>query len=383
VTYGARSHSGSAEGVDVDTVRLGVVGAGNIAAMNVKGYLLDPRCEVAAVCDTDERVGREAAQTWGVADYYSDLGAMLADDSLDAVEILTPTHLHHDHVIAALEAGKHVSVQKPVANTVDEGLAMQAAAERAGKTLRISECFVHYPPLELAKKLVADGAIGQPTGLRIRTLVGQTDSAFQAALRPEGYGWRLDKRSPGGHLFDDNVHKYAMATWLLDLDIISVQAVVRRRDFFFEPCAAIFEYEDPQVLGTMEVQYAPELYMRSSYYGADEFFEITGDEGQIWVTRATGEMLDLAPVMLFTGTAQGRTTTEYTDLDADWGAGFVRSSQHFIDSLVNDTPADMSPEAAIKVLQLCFAVYQASEIGSSVDPRTITGSVTPTGWGDW
>jgi predicted dehydrogenase len=123
--------------------------------------------------------------------------------------------------------------------------------------------------------------------------------------------------------------------------------------------------------------------MRSSYYGADEFFEITGDEGQIWVTRATGEMLDLPPVMLFTGTADEITTTEFTDIDADWGAGFVRSSQHFIDALVNGTPADMSPESAIKVLQLCFAVYRASEIGASVDPRTVTGSVSPPGWGDW
>jgi predicted dehydrogenase len=351
--------------------------------MNVKGYLLDPRCDVVAVCDTDEIVGRQAAQEWGATSFYSDLDAMLNDSSLDAIEILTPTHLHHDHVIAVLEAGKHVSVQKPAANTIEDARAMGEAADRAGRMLRISECFVHYPPLELAKKLVADGAIGKPTGLRIRTLVGQTDSAFQANLRPEGYGWRLDKRSPGGHLFDDMVHKYAMALWLLDLDITSVQAVVRRRDLFMEPCAVIFEYEDPMVLGTMEVQYAPQLYMRSSYYGADEFFEITGDEGQIWVTRATGEMLDLAPVMLFTGNAHGRKTTEFRDMDADWGTGFIRSSQHFVDALVNGTPADMSPESAAKVLQLCFAVYQASETGGSVDPRTMTGSVTPSGWAEW
>src|ERR1700677_4637061 len=350
--------------------------------MNVKGYLLDPRCEVAAVCDTDEAVGRQAAADWG-ATFYAGLEQMLDDSSLDAIEILTPTHLHHDHVLAALAAGKHVSVQKPAANTVEDALAMGAAARRADRILRISECFVHYPPLELAKKLVADGAIGRPTGLRIRTLVGQTDSAFQANLRPEGDGWRARRRAPGGHLFDDMVHKYAMALWLLDLDITSVQAVVRRRDLFMEPCAVIFEYEDPMVLGTMEVQYAPQLYLRSSYYGADEFFEITGDEGQIWVTRATGEMLDLPPVMLFTGNEHERKTTEFRDVDADWGAGFVRSSQHFVDSLVNETPADMSPESAAKVLQLCFAVYQASEIGGPVDPRTMTGSVTPTGWADW
>ena len=264
-------------------------------------------------------------------------------------------------MIAALEAGKHVSVQKPVANSVEDALEMQAVADQVGRTLRISECFVHYPPLELAKRLVAEGAIGKPTSLRIRTLVGQTDSAFQASLRPEGYGWRLDKRSPGGHLFDDMVHKYAMALWLLDLDITSVQAVVRRRDLFFEPCAVLFEYEDPDVLGTMEVQYAPNFYMRSSYYGADEFFEITGDEGQIWVTRATGEMLDLAPVMLFTGTAHEIKTTEFTDLDADWGAGFARSSQHFIDSLVHGTAAAMTAAEATDVLRLCFAVYEAGE----------------------
>ena len=94
-------------------------------------------------------------------------------------------------------------------------------------------------------------------------------------------------------------------------------------------------------------------------------------------------MLDLPPVMLFTGTAEGCTTTEFRDVDADWGAGFVRSSQHFVDALINETPADMSAESAIKVLQLCFAVYQASEIGASVDPRTMTGSVSPSGWANW
>jgi predicted dehydrogenase len=179
------------------------------------------------------------------------------------------------------------------------------------------------------------------------------------------------------------VHKDAMALWLLDMDITSVQAVVRRRDFFFEPCAVIFEYEDPGVLGTMEVQYAPNFYMRSKYYGADEFFEITGDEGQLWVTRATGEMLDLAPVMLFTGTANEIKTTEFTDIDADWGAGFARSSQHFIDALVHGTAAAMTPAEATDVLRLCFAVYEAGATRLPVDPRGITGTVSPPGWGEW
>jgi predicted dehydrogenase len=367
----------------MDSIRIGVLGTGNIADLNVAGYLEDPRCEVLAVCDVVPSSAAAAAQRWGVPRVYNDIDEFLADPDIDAVEVLTPTHLHHAHVLAALEAGKHVSVQKPVANTIEEAIEMGKAAENAGLTLRISECMAHYPPLELAKSLVAEGAIGKPIGLRIRTVVGQTDSSFQTGLNPDGYGWRLDDRSPGGHLFDDMVHKYAMALWLLEKDITSVQAVVRRRDLFFEPCAAIFEYEDPELLGTMEVQYAPHMWLRTSYYGADEFFEIQGEEGFLWVTRATGEMLDLAPVVLYSGRDKDITTTEFNDLDSSFLTGFKRSSAHFIDALLNGTTASLTPEEAVKVLQLCFAVYLAGETHEAVDPRLMTGSVTPTGWADW
>lgn len=364
----------------IERVRLGVVGAGNIADMNVAGYLEHPRCDVVAVCDVDEGAATAAAERWGARSIYTDLPRLLEDPDIDAVEILTPTHLHYEHVIDSLNAGKHVSVQKPVTNSVSEARKLGELASEQGLTLRISECFVHYPPLELAKKLVSEGAIGRPTGIRIKTVVGQTDSEFQANLKPEGYGWRLDARSPGGHLFDDMVHKFAMAVWLVDQDIKSVQAVVRRRDFFFEPCVALFEYEDPQLLGVMDVQYAPQMWMRSGYYGADEFFEIQGDEGMIWVTRATGEMLDLAPVMLYRGAQGSCGTTEIRDVDADWGTGFKRSSAHFVDSLLEGKQAAMTVDQAIKVLQLCFAVYQSADQRVPVDPASITGFVVPSGW---
>ena len=367
----------------LDRVRLGVVGIGNIAAMNIRGYLDHERCDVVAVCDPRVDHARQRADEWGVPTVYGELDDLLADDSIDAVEILTPTHLHHRHVLAALDAGKHVSVQKPIANTVEDGQEMGARAAELGLTLRVSECYAHYPPLERARDLIAQGAIGRPTNVRIRTVVGQTDSAFQAGLWGEGYVWRLNHQSPGGHLFDDMVHKYAMALWLVEPDIVSVQAVVRRRDLFFEPCNVLFEYEEPELLGSMEVSYAPKMWMRSQYYGADEFFEIQGDEGFLWVTRCTGEMLDLPPVVLYRGTEGDPTTTGYDGMEADWGAGFTRSSAHFVDCLLDGTTPDMTAEEAVKVLQLCFAVYQAGNTGERVDPRDMAGSVTPTGWAEW
>ena len=319
-----------------------------------------------ALCDP-RVAAREMAEQWGVPTVYSALDDLLADEGIDAVEILTPTHLHHAHVLAALAAGKHVSVQKPIANTVDEGREMAAAAERLGLTLRVSECYAHYPPLERARSLIAEGAIGPHQ--RPHPHRGGPDR-FGLPGRAVGRGLRVAAQPPesGGHLFDDMVHKYAMALWLVEPDIVSVQAVVRRRDLFFEPCNVFFEYEDPSLLGSMEVSYAPQMWLRSQYYGADEFFEVQGDEGFLWVTRCTGEMLDLAPVMVYRGTQGDPTMVGYDGIDADWGAGFTRSSAHFVDALLDGTTPDMTAADAVKVLQLCFAVYEAGNTGSRSIP---------------
>ena len=343
----------------VDRVRLGIVGIGNIAPINAAGYLEHPLCDVVAICEPREEKARRVAAEWGVPKVYTDLDALLADDEIDAVEILTPTHMHRDHVVAAARAGKHVSCQKPIANSVAEAREMIAACKEAGVVFRVSECALHYPPLEKARELIAAGAIGTPQVIRVKTLVaGQSKSKFQDALEYEGYIWRFNEQSPAGHLFDDVWHKYAAALWLADEPVRSVQAVVRQGPLFFEaPTAALWEYARDDLLGMMEVSYAPNMFMRTGYFGADEFFEIQGTDGWIWVTRYTGEMLDLPPVMLY---GPDGTTTSYSDLDADWLNGFKRTSAHFIDSLIAGTQPDMDGELAIQTLQLVFAVYQAS-----------------------
>jgi predicted dehydrogenase len=362
----------------MDRVRLGVVGVGNISSLNVAGYLEHDRCDVVALCDSRPEVLERRSREWNVARTYTDLGAMLADDEVDAVEILTPTHLHKDHVIAAARAGKHISCQKPMANTVADCREMLAATTDAGVVFRISECFYHYPPLVEARRLIADGAIGTPTMLRMRTVVGDAVSAFQAGLDPAGYEWRFDARSPGGHLFDDMVHKYAVALWLFPERIRSVQAVVRRGPLFFEsPTAAIFEYDRDDLLGTMEVTHAPKMRIRTRYYGADEVFEIQGTDGFLWVTRATGEMFDLAPLIWYRSDG---TSVTFPNLDADWATGFRLSSRAFIDALLEGSSPEMSGERAIEVLQLCFAVYQASVNRGPVDPASIELSSSPPWW---
>src|SRR5689334_17945455 len=137
----------------MDRVRLGIVGIGNIAPLNARGYLDHPQCDVLAICEPREDKARRVAEEWGVPKVYTDLDALLADDDINAVEILTPTHMHRDHVVAAAEAGKHISCQKPVANSVADARAMVDAAKQAGVEFRVTECALHYPPLMKAREL--------------------------------------------------------------------------------------------------------------------------------------------------------------------------------------------------------------------------------------
>src|SRR6476660_9858298 len=108
----------------MDRVRIGIVGVGNSATLNVPGYLRHEQCDVVALCDPRPDVLERRAREWGIERRYETVDALLADPDVDAVEVLSPTPLHAEHAIAAARAGKHVSVQKPIANSVAEGRRM-------------------------------------------------------------------------------------------------------------------------------------------------------------------------------------------------------------------------------------------------------------------
>jgi predicted dehydrogenase len=365
-----------------DRVGIGIAGIGVIADLDVPGYLEHPDCDVVAVADPRVDKVRPRAEAWGVDTVHASLDELLADDRVDAVELLTPTFLHHEHVLAAIAAGKPVSVQKPIANTVVEGRAMIEAAQAAGVPFRINENCCHFPPLERARQLIQEGAIGTPTVIRIKTVVGRGESEFQAEVDPASYEWRLDTRSPGGHLFDDVIHKYSMALWLVDEPVRSVQAVVRRGPLMFEtPTVALWEYERDDLLGMMEVSHAPAMLIPSPQYGADEFFEIQGTHGLLWVTRCTGELAkSRLPALLWF--KEDGTTQDFPDVDVPYEVSHRRASAAWVEAVRDGTydAVDLSPQTALEALQLCFAVYQASDQGVKVDPRTIEDSYGPPWW---
>ena len=93
---------------------------------------------------------------------FTTLDDLLACDEVDLVEVLLPHHLHAPATLAALEAGKAVSVQKPMATSLADARKMVAEADRRGRFFKLFENFVFYPPVQKARQLLDAGAIGEP-----------------------------------------------------------------------------------------------------------------------------------------------------------------------------------------------------------------------------
>lgn len=353
-----------------DKVGIALIGCGTISWLNGPGYVRNPRCEVVALCDPVRERAELRANEWGISPtIYTDYEDVLKDPNVDAVELLTPTQLHAEQSIKALDAGRHVSCQKPIATTIAEADEMISAVNRSTAMFRMIENFTYYPPLLKVMDLLSNDVIGEPTMFRAVSLVGSENIGAELVMEPEAMEWREKPDiNPGGLLYDDIWHKYATAMWLIgDVEKVS-SVVVKSDDFYWEaPSAVTWKFKNKNCLGIFEMIHASEMPIKSKYYPVDDFFEIHGSKGVIWVTRCTGEMLDMPPILVHSSAG----TREY-NVETDWSEGFLAASSDFIEGVLTGNQPRLDVLTSKKVLQASLAAYRAAETGMTIDPQSIS-----------
>lgn len=296
---------------------------------------------------------------------------MLQNDNIDAVELLVPHFLHKKFTIKALEAGKHVSVQKPMANSIAECKQMVSSAKKTGMKLRVFENFRFYPPYILAKKLIDEGKLGRVSNIRIK--LGTSGGGWEVPM--EAWMWRLDEEQCGGGpiCWDDGYHKWSIARWYLG-DVDSVFGWIDKTGLLEDegdpkidtPAEFIWKYSTPRTYGNMEVSYSRKGEFPSDYYSADERVELSGENGYIWINQCTAKTLkNEAPVIMF---SEGK-LSEYRDVETDWLASFTIGVDHFIDSIINDTIPEVTPEEGMKIQQFAKAAHESAKSGKPEKPN--------------
>lgn len=340
---------------------VGFIGCGRIMDLNILGYLDRDDVRVAAYCDVEEEILQQRTQTYGPAAKYFDHKEMLQDPEVDIVEVLTPHYLHKDMVIDALEAGKHVSLQKPPAVTIEEIDDMIAAAQRSGTKLKVFENFIFYPPYLRAKELIEAGEIGDPVGIRIKMNMSMAEGGWEVPL--ESWAWRVVQEMCGGGpcLFDDGYHKWSVALDLLG-DVEKVFAWIGHRQMMpgisiDAPAVVAWRYKgERDLFGVCDEMMSNDLLIDSDYYAIDERMEVTGEKGVIWVTKWTADMLKVPPVIMY---KDGK-VTKYDDMPQDWADSFRASTHHFIDAIKNDTEPILTGERGREVLKFALGVMRSA-----------------------
>lgn len=191
-----------------DKLRVGIIGAG-VGRAHAEGYAaLADRVEIAAIAGLDdERVLRLAAK-YQVPQTFREYTDMLAQADIDAVSIAVPNMLHAPVTIAALQAGKHVLVEKPLARTAAEGRTMIEAAEAAGKILMVSFNHRQRNDAQWLRQYVASGALGR---------IYYAKAYWMRRKGIPGLGsWFVNKeQAGGGPLIDLGVHVLDLAMFLM------------------------------------------------------------------------------------------------------------------------------------------------------------------------
>jgi predicted dehydrogenase len=189
-------------------VGVGVIGLGLISVAHLDGYARSPHARVVAVCDVDGARARDKAAELG-AKAYTSYHELLADPDLATVDVILPHNLHHAVVADALEAGKHVLVEKPLALTSEQCTELIALADRASLTLSVEENTRFVAAYLAVERLLSAGALGE---IRlVRTLIH--GSEVTRLRNPALWKGRKDG-SGGGAIIDAGPHSFYLLKWL-------------------------------------------------------------------------------------------------------------------------------------------------------------------------
>lgn len=204
-------------------MKVGIVGVGFMGTTHAAGWADTPAQIAGFTAETQDEAQALAGQ-YGVK-VYSDLDAMLPD--VDVVDVCSPTHLHHEMVLKAAAAGKHVICEKPLARTTQQAREMVSACRKAGVQLLVAHVVRFFPEYALARSAVAEGQIGKPGVIRLHR-------GSYRPKKPAG-NWFLDEEKSGGILMDLMIHDYDYARWVAG----EVESVSARRVTEFHPSAPV------------------------------------------------------------------------------------------------------------------------------------------------
>jgi predicted dehydrogenase len=331
-------------------MRVGVVGAGSMGKTHCAAwdYLQTSGVgvELAGITARTNVNAQNLAAQYSV-EVYETYEALVAD--VDIVDICTPTNLHHDMVLYAASAGKHIVCEKPIALTIEDGRAMIDACNEADVRLFIGQVVRFSPEYGAARNVVAAGQIGKPCVIRLKRVSYQP---FKA-----GDNWFLDESRSGGIVLDLMIHDYDYARWLAgNVKRVFAKSVRSQRSDAPGDYALVTLRFENGAIAHIEGGWAyPPGFFRKGFdiAGTDGVIESNTDAAEPLVTH-----LAIPPEEAVSDVAVPLSTVAESP--------YTIQLAHFYDALVSNAPFLVTAEDGLAALQIGLAVRESLRTGRSV-----------------
>lgn len=341
-------------------LRIGLIGAGGISETHCQGWSKLADCELVAITDVNPQAAQKRAQDFKIPSVEPSVKTLVARKDIDVVDVVVPNFFHKDFSIAAMNAGKHVLCEKPLALTRKEVLAMMAASEKTGKKLMAAQHMRFQQETEAMKAYITSNPLGD-------VYYGRAwyNRRRQLPCRP---GFMYMKNSGGGCCIDVGVHVLDTALHLMNnfepvsVTGVSLTKLARRADAWSEWGTIDKENLDVEDFAAGFIRFANGaalslecsfmLNQKSKYTSRIDLFGseagIAWPECEVYSTSASKCFVD-AKIEFLPGEAPHHKV--------------IRA---FAESVMGDTEVPVPPSQSLAVISILEGLYKSQKTGSEV-----------------
>lgn len=343
-----------------EKLRVGIIGAGEIATNQAKQMRNCEKAVVAMVMDVNVALAKDLGEKQDIP-YTTKLEEVLESDQVDAVYIATPHHLHAAIAIQAAQAGKHVMVEKPISTNLEDADKMIAACKDAG--VKLSVCFINrYRPAWLkAKELLEAGLLGKVIGTTIFSLVDKPEHYWHGGYSGRSKSdWRVTReQSGGGMLIMNAVHTIDQMLWLTGLEVKTVYSM-------YDTFLTSVQVEDYIVVvnrytnGAIGQIFASSVPRGNTFQGDLQPSRVYGSDGQLALTEPLRAYTLKDNDLVEKGKWQEVASEAPTDVRRVY-------ADDFADAVFSDREPFITGEEGRKTLEMIVAAYRSGETGKPVE----------------
>ncbi|WP_408007815.1 Gfo/Idh/MocA family protein [Pseudalkalibacillus sp. A8] len=342
-------------------MKVGVIGAGSISEFHLQGYDLLPDVDITAICDLNLERANEKAVKFGVKHVFDDHKDLFALQDIDAVSICTWNNSHADLAIKALDAGKHVLVEKPLCMTVEEAVDIQHAVKRNDKVLHVGFVRRHGANATVLKEFINQGELGD--------IYYAKTSCIRRLGNPGG--WFADKkRSGGGPLIDLGVHMIDLCWYMMGkpkvqsvvgntYDLLGNRSHIRNLDFYK---AADF---DPDINSVEDMANGLIRFENGASLAVDVSFSLHTKRNdlsaRLYGTKGGAELEPELHIITEKHNTILNATPQIDSLTFDFEKGFHREIEHFIRSCQGLEKPVSPVEDGIEVMKMLRGIYESAD----------------------